>query len=81
MLTVKGIRITTLTLTREDKGGFVATSNYQLISSRDTVLADQDVGGYNGMKMTPSVETFKALTAFVDAYQKDISALIGLDSE
>lgn len=79
-LTIKSIRIGGIKLNRDDKGAVgIEYATYALISNRDTVLAEQTIGdGYGkNMKLQPSVETSRALLAFMDAYQKDVETQLG----
>jgi hypothetical protein len=80
-ITLKGIRLESLTAERDDKTGSLAlkTSSYSLISSTDKVLAQQTIGGYNNLVLTPSPETLKALETFLILYKKDITAVLGLE--
>lgn len=78
-ITIKGIKIETVSVTRDENGGYkVNSSEYSLISSKDTVLAKQSVGGYGGMVMEPSLATKKALETFINGYIADVTALLGL---
>ncbi len=79
---IRGIRIKSLAITPSpDNSEEKISGEYQLISTADKVLANQTVGGYNGMKLTPSPETQKALDAFIKLYRNDIQILLGLDAE
>jgi hypothetical protein len=81
-ITIKGIKIETVSLGRDENGGYkVNGSEYALISSKDTVLAKQTVGGYGGMVLEPSPATKKALEAFISGYIADVTALLGLSEE
>lgn len=81
-ITIRGIRIKTLNITPQpDPGDEKITGTYQLISSADKVLAEQSLGGYNGMKLTPSPATQKALDTFMSAWKADIETLLGLTTE
>lgn len=79
-ITIRGIRIKTLNVTpKPDMDEETVTGTYQLISSADKVLAEQTLGGYNGMKLTPSPATKKALDALLAAYKADIETMLGLE--
>jgi len=79
-VTIRGIRIKNISLTPHEEGDKMSCT-YQLISSADKVLAEQSVGGYNGLKLTPSPVTQKALDEFLKLYRNDIQILLGLDAE
>ena len=81
MVTIKGIRIQSITLNFAEDGEDKMTCNYALISSADKILSRDTIGGYNGMKMQPSPGTQKALDTFIDAYKADVNALLGLDAD
>lgn len=78
-ITIKGIRIEVLNITRDSEGRDVITSTYALISSADKVLAKQEVGGYNGLKVQPSASTLKLFGEAIAAYKADINTVIGLE--
>lgn len=78
-VTIKGIRLDDVTIKREGDETKIETQ-YALISSADKVLANQSVGGYNGMKLQPSLDTLNALDAFIKAYKKDIETAIGIEA-
>lgn len=79
-ITIKGIRLGETTLKRQDDGMTVIETSYSLISSTDKVLAKQEVGGYNGMKMQASAETIKAMEHFLDLYKADIQGVLGIET-
>jgi hypothetical protein len=78
-ITIKGIRVDSLTIEKKEDGSEVTTAQYSLISSEDRVLAKQAIGGYNGMTIAPSPDTTKALVAFMRSYSSDVEKLLGLD--
>jgi len=81
-ITIKGIKITQLTVNiKGDEGDEGITSQYALMSSEDKVLAKQDIGGYNGMKLSPSADTIGALNEFLKLYKRDINTVLGLETE
>ena len=81
-ITIKGIRIKSLSITtKPDQGECGVTSDYELLSSEDRVLASQSVGGYNGLKVQPAADTVGALNAFIKLYKRDINTVLGLESE
>ncbi len=79
-ITIKGIRLETVAIKRNEDGGTkIESSEYSLISSVDKVLAKQTIGGYGGMVLEPSKETTAALNAFVESYRADVVATLGLE--
>ena len=78
-ITIKGVRFETVNLSRNEDGRTTITSTYALISSLDKVLARQDVGGYNGMKVQPSATTEKAFADAIALYRADVCSVLGLD--
>lgn len=81
-ITVKGIRIESLTMLKTAEGDTkIETALYSLISSADKVLAKQTIGGYQGMVVEPSAQTVKALNGFMELYKADVRAVLGLESE
>ncbi len=80
MITIKGIRIDALTIARKENGDEEITASYVLLSSTDKVLAKQEVGGYNGLKVQPSASTVKAFNDAITAYKADVNMVLGLDA-
>lgn len=81
-IAIRGIRIKELAIKPgEESGDERVTCTYQLISTADKVLADQSVGGYNGMKVPFSPATCKAYDEFLRSYRNDINMVLGLDCE
>lgn len=78
-IAIKGIKLTSISISLEKEEEIA--SHYQIISTIDKVLAKQDVGGYNGIKVEKSPATCKALAEFIKCYKKDICDTIGLDTE
>lgn len=81
-ITLKGIRLETVSLTRQEKSGRLelSSASYALMSSTDHVLANQTVGGYSSsVAVVPSSTTVGLLEQFVASYKKDVSAALGLD--
>lgn len=83
MIGIAGIRIESVTFSRKGEGEeqSTITSNYALISTKDTVLARQAVGGYNGMKITPSADTIGAFNKFMELYKRDVETTLGLSAD
>lgn len=80
-ITLKGIRLESITVEREATSGksILKNSTYSLLSSTEHVVAQQTIGGYGGLTITPSLETLKALEIFIALYKKDITVTLGLE--
>ncbi len=77
-ITIKGIKLGDTHLTRDAEGLLAVSFSYQLISSLDKVLAKQEIGGYNGVKIQPSATTIAAFEAAIAAYTADVNGVLGL---
>ncbi len=79
-ISIRGIRLDTVSIKNhgDDSG---VTASYSLLSNADKVLATQEIGGYNGPKITPSASTIGKLNEFLKAYKNDINTVLGLDAE
>lgn len=80
MITIRGIRITSLEIKQTSEGEQVDAS-YELISSADKVLARNTLTnrGY-GEKFTAAPATLKALADAVNLYKKDVEMTLGLET-
>ena len=80
-ITIKGIRVQEVSIKTapQEDGTSGITSSYALLSSEDKILATQDVGGYNGMKLTPCPDTMAALNNFIKLYKRDLNSMLGLE--
>lgn len=83
-ITIRGIRITSLTVEQED-GRDKISAKYQLISSNDKVLAKESLTNINpygtGETFTPSPQTMKALSDAITLYRKDVETSLGIEVE
>ncbi len=81
-ITIKGVRITSITVSRDESGAEKVQSSYQLISSTDKVLATETLSSKSeyGSQPTfvPPNATMKALQAAVDQYKKDVEEHLGM---
>lgn len=83
-ITIRGIRITSLTVTRDDDGADKISANYQLVASNDKVLAKESLTSktsYGEHTFTPSPQTIKALTDAVAAYKADVELSLGITTD
>lgn len=81
-ITIKGIRIETVNLQRQEKSGTLElkTASYSLLSSSDRVLANQSIGEYgNQLAVVPSATTVGLLNQFIASYRKDVTTVLGLE--
>jgi hypothetical protein len=79
MITVKGIRLESLSTTRDGDKEKI-TGSYSLMSSDDKVLAKQSFNGYSDLEVNWSPETIKLHNAFMKAAKSDIETLIGVNN-
>lgn len=83
-ITIRGIRIDSLTIAREEEGGDRVSAEYKLISSTDKVLAKESITSksrYSEATFVPSAPTMKLLADAVAAYRKEVEMSLGLDAE
>lgn len=78
MISVKGIRIESVSLNKE-ADAWKIKGDYSLMSSTDKVLAKQAVNGYNEVAVNPSPKTIAALDALLASFKDDISTVLGLN--
>jgi len=76
-IAIQGIRVTSVSISREEKEEKV-TGYYELMSTNDKVLAKQGFNGYSDIKVEMSLETKKALSAFLSGFKSDILIVLGL---
>lgn len=80
MLSIKGIRIAAVHVAREESGKYKVSGSYELISSKDTVLANQTYGdSYGAVPMPMSIGTASLLNQFMEAYKADMQSTVGLE--
>lgn len=78
---IQGVRLAELTINLNDKStSYKPTGSYEILTTAGRVLAKQTIGGYGGIEVPASVETTRALNAFVTLYNKDIASMLGLDA-
>ena len=81
-ISIRGIRIENVTITRDSSTGENnVTGDYSLISTADKVLAKQGFNGYNEIKLGMSADTVKALNTFLKGIKNDMSGVLGLEEE
>lgn len=80
-ITIKGVRITSITVSRTEEGSDRVSCNYELISSADKVLAKQSlssISSYNESVFVPPSDTLKQLSDAVEKYKRDVESHLGL---
>lgn len=80
-ITIRGIRITSLTVERGESGEDCINAAYQLVASNDKVLAKETLtskSAYGSQPFTPSPQTIKALTDAIALYKQDVEMSLGL---
>lgn len=83
-ITVRGIRIKSLSITRNDEGKDVTSITYQLMSTKDAVLAEKSMttGRTYGEEMfSLSAPAADALRKGVEAVKKEIEISLGFEEE
>jgi len=77
-IAIQGIRITSVSLSKDGDGNEKVEGNYELVSTNDKVLAKQGFNGYSGIKVEMSLETKQSLLAFLTGIRKDTMIVLGL---
>ena len=80
-ITIKGIRITSITISRTEEGSDKVNCDYELISSADKVLASQSLTSktdYGSTVFVPPSDTLKQIAAAVEKYKQDVETHLGL---
>lgn len=80
-ITIRGIRLDSLSVEKDDKGQRKVTGAYSLMSSEDVVIAKQTFNGYSDIQVGLSVETLKHLTKFTAGVKGDLESTLGLVEE
>jgi hypothetical protein len=82
-ITIKGIRITSFSVSVDNEGKERINASYQLISSADKVLAKETVDterGYGDKEaFVPSPPVKKAIADAIQQYKAEIAMNLGLD--
>jgi hypothetical protein len=81
-ITIQGIRVRSITVSRTEDGEDKVNAEYELISSVGKVLARQSLTSkpdYGTTVFVPSPQTMKALAEAVAAYVKDAQIHLGLE--
>ena len=77
-VTIQGVRLGSLEISKDDKGQRKITGSYELMSNQDVVLAKQNFNGYSDVKVAFSAETLKHLNNFVSGAKADVKGVLGL---
>ena len=78
---IRGIRIDTLSYSREDNNEKELSGKYALMSNTDKVLATQSINGYSDIKVSFSTDTKKLLNQLVAAVKTDVECVLGLTED
>lgn len=79
-ITIKGVRVESLTMTRGDEGSIKISGDYSLISSADKVIARQTFGdGYKSVVVSPTGDTIKKMDDFIRSFKTDLNQTLGME--
>jgi len=78
MISIKGVKVDNVQIKQGDKGEFIVTGSYSIISSSDKVIATQSFNDYSEIKVGLSQETQKALENFSSLLKTDVEITTGL---
>ena len=81
MITIRGIKIDSVSITSDNDGKEKVSGAYSLMSSGDKVLAKQTFNGYSDIAVPWSAETQKALNELMDGVKNDIQNTLGLSEK
>lgn len=76
---LKGIRMKSMSFSRDDKGQPKVQGTYELVGTNDRVLASQTFNQYGGMDIPHSPATVQAIDAMTRHIEGDVSALLGME--
>ncbi len=77
-ITIKGIKLRDITVTRDEEGKIKVTGNYSVLSSTDKVIAKQGFNGYNDIEVSWTAETQRLIESAVAAIKQDVELTLGL---
>ena len=75
-VTVQGVVIKSINISRDNEGQQKLEGNYQILSSNNTVLATNGFNGYNDVKVNFGTETLAALNNFLALVKKEVSLTV-----
>jgi len=78
MITIQGIKLKGINIEKDSEGNVKVSGSYDLLSNTDKVLAKQDFGGYQGIKLEQSPETAKNLHQLMIDIKADLEKQLGL---
>lgn len=81
MITIKGIKMKSINIDKDNDGQLKLTGNYDLLSNTDKVLAKQEFGTYNSVKLEQSPDTAKLIHEVMKAVKEDLEKQLGLTEE
>lgn len=78
-ISIQGVKITKLEISKNEQGMPKASGTYELISSNGITLAKQDFNSYNGIAVAHSPATTKLLNDLFDGIRFDLNMTLGLE--
>jgi hypothetical protein len=78
MITIQGIKLKSVSIDKDSEGNVKVTGSYELLSNTDKILAKQEFGGYQGIKLEQSPETAKNLHQVMLDIKTDLEKQLGL---
>lgn len=81
MITIKGIKLKDINITKDNDGNLKLSGNYDLLSNTDKVLAKQEFGGYNNLKLEQTPETAKKIHEVMLEIKSNLEVQLGLVEE
>lgn len=78
MITIKGIKVTSIDVDVDAEGKEKMTGKYSLISNTDKVLAKQGFNSYNDIEVAWSSDTKIALQNLLKGIKQDVKTTLGL---
>lgn len=80
-ITIKGVKLTSLSIEKDSDGKEKVSGNYSLMSNVDKVLAKQGFNGYNDVKIAFSHDTITALNSLMAGVKTDVETTLGLEEQ
>lgn len=81
MITIKGIRLKSVNIDKDSEGNTKVSGNYELLSNTDKVLAKQEFGGYQGIKLEQSPELASGLVKLMLDIRGSLETQLGLNDD
>ncbi len=81
MITIQGIKIDNINITKDSDGKEKITGIYKLISSEDKVLAKQGFNTYSDIEISWTASTIDALNEFMKKVKDDVKLTLGIKED